>query len=140
MDRGAWQATVHGVDNGVWGPNAVSGNIPCMVSRPLPLLGTWLTCLGWVQDAASLTAVRVVSASSVQGRKVSFVGTVIYEEPGSLGLESCEGPCLCLWSQLDHLLESRPWKGWHLCSQPPGGGGLCAPRGPAGPHQGGRRV
>lgn len=34
------------LDDGVWGPNAVSGNIPCMVSRPLPLLGTLLTCLG----------------------------------------------------------------------------------------------
>lgn len=63
-----------------------------------------------MQDAASLTAVRAVSASSVQGRKVSFVGTVIYEEPGSLGLESCEGPCLCLWSQLDHLWRAGPGK------------------------------
>lgn len=50
-----------------------------------------------MQDAASLTAVRVVSASSVQGRKVSFVGTVVFEELGSLGLESREGPCLCMF-------------------------------------------
>ena len=78
-----------------------------------------------------------VSASSVRGRKVSFVGTVIHEEPGSLGLESREGPCLCTWPRWDHLLESRPWQGWHLCSHPARGGGLCAPRGLAGPHRGG---
>lgn len=81
---------------------------------------------------------RAVSASSVRGRKVSFVGTMVHEEPGSLGLESREGPCLCTWPCWDHLLESRPWQGWHLCSQPADGGGLCAPRGPAGPY-GGRR-
>lgn len=81
---------------------------------------------------------RAVSASSVRGRKVSFVGTVVHEEPGSLGLESHEGPCLCMWPRWDHLLESRLRQGWHLCSQPAGGGELCVPRGPAGPHRGGR--
>ena len=70
-----------------------------------------------MQDAASLTTVRAVSATSVQGSKVSFVGALVYEELGSLGLESRKGSCLCMWSRWDHLLESGPWKGWHLCSQ-----------------------
>ena len=82
---------------------------------------------------------QAVSASSLRGRKVSFVGTMLHEEPGSLGLESREGHCLCTWPRWDHLLESRPRQGWHLCSHPAGGGELCAPRGLAGPHRGGGR-
>lgn len=34
------------LDDGVWCPNVVSGNISCMVTSPFPLLGTSQTCLG----------------------------------------------------------------------------------------------